>query len=410
MRVHLVTCGSAGDLFPFLAIGRAAVARGHDVRVFTHPIFRQEVAHAGLPFAPVAEQVDLDGALERLAVSRSGAAALLILRTIRAAIPGSVATLRRAFDDLRPDIVLAHPNCVGARWASEAVGVPFALATLNPAKWLHSHDRIPPLQRRPGRTGAAVARLEQRLLLPLLERALALELRRLRRRLGLPAERDTLRRDLYGGCLNLGLWSPHFRAAAPGDPPGSEICGFTWYDGAQASTPSDRCALRCLERGRKTIVFALGTVAVRAPGDFFSVAADACRRMHADGVLLTGRGRPAPSGLPPGIRALEYAPLSTLLPFATAIVHHGGIGTLSQSLRHGVPMVLAPRVNDQFNNAVRAHALEVAAIVPRRRLTGERIAAQLATLDGRPTPSQLARRVAAEDGADAAVRSLERAV
>ncbi len=47
--------------------------------------------------------------------------------------------------------------------------------------------------------------------------------------------------------------------------------------------------------------------------------------------------------VPPNMRVVEFVPLTTLLPTCTAIVHHGGIGTLSTAIAHGVPHLVVSR-------------------------------------------------------------------
>ncbi|WP_198010068.1 glycosyltransferase, partial [Saccharomonospora halophila] len=53
MRATLVAVGSRGDVQPFLALGAALRARGHEVRLATHGDFRGLVTEAGLDFFPV---------------------------------------------------------------------------------------------------------------------------------------------------------------------------------------------------------------------------------------------------------------------------------------------------------------------------------------------------------------------
>src|SRR5690606_17647435 len=56
------------------------------------------------------------------------------------------------------------------------------------------------------------------------------------------------------------------------------------------------------------------------------------------------------------------------------LMHHGGIGTMSQGLRWGVPQVITPLAHDQFDNAARGEALGVSATIPAARLTGKKLA------------------------------------
>ncbi|MFG0320161.1 MAG: glycosyltransferase, partial [Planctomycetota bacterium JB042] len=100
------------------------------------------------------------------------------------------------------------------------------------------------------------------------------------------------------------------------------------------------------------------------------------------GVLLTGKAANVPGERPDGVIARDYAPFSLLLPRGAATVHHGGIGSTSQALRAGRPSVVVPHAHDQFNNAVHAVRLGVAAMVRRGRLDVDRLVRALrAVLD-----------------------------
>jgi L-rhodinosyltransferase/glycosyltransferase len=47
--------------------------------------------------------------------------------------------------------------------------------------------------------------------------------------------------------------------------------------------------------------------------------------------------------VPENMRVVEFVPLTTLLPTCAAIVHHGGIGTLTTAIAHGVPQLVVSR-------------------------------------------------------------------
>jgi glycosyltransferase (activator-dependent family) len=46
--------------------------------------------------------------------------------------------------------------------------------------------------------------------------------------------------------------------------------------------------------------------------------------------------------LPDNVRIFDFVPLNELLPACSAIIHHGGTGTLSTALLHGVPQLIVP--------------------------------------------------------------------
>ena len=60
MRVSIITVGTRGDVQPFAAFGIGLQRAGHEVRICTHPEFRELVTGNGLDFAPLAA-----GALSR---------------------------------------------------------------------------------------------------------------------------------------------------------------------------------------------------------------------------------------------------------------------------------------------------------------------------------------------------------
>src|SRR5207245_1102827 len=60
MRVLLAPLGSHGDVHPFLGLGLALRARGHDVHVITSEAFRGLIERHGFPFAPVGTEADFE--------------------------------------------------------------------------------------------------------------------------------------------------------------------------------------------------------------------------------------------------------------------------------------------------------------------------------------------------------------
>jgi UDP:flavonoid glycosyltransferase YjiC (YdhE family) len=77
------------------------------------------------------------------------------------------------------------------------------------------------------------------------------------------------------------------------------------------------------------------------------------------------------------ILTVPFAPHDLLFPYALAVVHQGGIGTLAETLCAGKPMLIMPYGHDQADNAWRAGRLGVARTLPRRRYRRETVAREL---------------------------------
>jgi len=60
MHALLLPIGSTGDVLPFVAVGRALRARGHDVTVGANPHFAGLIERAGLDFAAVGDADEYD--------------------------------------------------------------------------------------------------------------------------------------------------------------------------------------------------------------------------------------------------------------------------------------------------------------------------------------------------------------
>ena len=105
------------------------------------------------------------------------------------------------------------------------------------------------------------------------------------------------------------------------------------------------------------ITFTAGT-AHKHCHEFFQRAVHACKELDRTGLLLSMHSENFPKKVPEHIKCCNYVPLKSLLPKCAGIVHHGGIGTTSQSLLAGVPQVIRPLAFDQFDNATRVEKLK----------------------------------------------------
>ncbi len=136
--------------------------------------------------------------------------------------------------------------------------------------------------------------------------------------------------------------------------------------------------------------------------DFFSAAILACSNIGQRAILVTADPRQLPPTLPDGMIHAAYAPFAALLPRAAAFIHHGGIGSVSQALRAGVPQLIQPMAFDQFDNASRVVQLGAGRELPVRQFRARRVARELRALLDDTAVAANCKRVAAsligEDG------------
>jgi UDP:flavonoid glycosyltransferase YjiC (YdhE family) len=169
--------------------------------------------------------------------------------------------------------------------------------------------------------------------------------------------------------LNLALFSKYFAPAAKDWPAHTVQTGFPFYDNVDLGQPGMSDELhKFLESGDPPIIFTLGSAAVMDAQDFYSESLEAARLLGKRCVLLTGHksGNADNLKLDNDCIAVDYAPYTQILPRGCVTVHQGGIGTTSQALRSGKPMVIMPYGHDQPDNAARCVRLEVAKMIERR--------------------------------------------
>lgn len=413
MKVLCVTTGSDGDLNPFLAIGRELASRGHQVGVIADARFHRRVIASRLGFFAHDSAADPLHFRDLSKMVEQNRQIRMAERLADGAIH-RVATIETAFAAFRPDVVVRHAACFGTRWACERHNVPCAVAALAPgfsaADWATSRS---PAVRRLQRGGASLA---FRLLTTVLGHRVGKRLQQVQRRLGFPAEADVIHLELTAGILNLGMWPRIFRPLRPEDSSNTVICGFPWLEPHSTASAMSRELQEFLDEspGDNPIVFTLGSLTKFLTTEFAAWSIEACRRLRRRGVVLLGSPVQSRTGDPPGIKVLESAPLSMLLPRAAAVVHAGGSGWTARTLRAGRPALILPSSFQQQINALNARRLGVAAVVPWRRVN---LKAMIQALDRVLGDSEMARcaaaiapQIADEDGARSASDALEQAV
>ena len=135
------------------------------------------------------------------------------------------------------------------------------------------------------------------------------------------------------------------------------MTGFPLFDEDQedAITPEINTFL---DEGEPPIVFMPASLMQQAK-QFFNIAVQSCQEVGKRAILLSRYKHHIPDTLPNGIQHFEYIPLRHILPRVEALVHQGGIGTCAQALRCGVPQLIRPMADDQFDNTWRLKRLGI---------------------------------------------------
>ena len=354
MRILLVSIGTAGDLLPFIALGKALRRRGHDVRVLGNAFFRPVAEREGLHFVEVCsveEHVRRTRQRSRWTLQRSfqeGAANLL-------------ADMPRVYDAIADHylpgrtVAAAAGMMFGARIAQEKLGLSLATVHLYPLCFRSIHDEVSWPRWLPRRLRAAAYRLFDRII----DSRLAPSINAFRAGLGLAPVRGILASWWNSPQCVLGLFPDWLCRPQVDWPANTVLTGFPLYDSLQPFE-ADKQLEDFLSDGEPPLVFSHSSAVLDAR-EFFADSVRIAGALGRRAVLLTPHAEQVPQPLPSGIRHFPFAPHSRLLPRSAALVHHGGIGTAFQALAAGIPQLIAPVFLDQPDNGRRLTRLGVAA-------------------------------------------------
>jgi UDP:flavonoid glycosyltransferase YjiC (YdhE family) len=365
MHVLLVSAGTAGNMLPFIGLGKALKARGHDATLIGSGAGTDSARQEGLGF------VELDAPEVREELSDTDPAAARKPGFLRTLGPQAVRHMRRVYQLIAEryvpgeTVVVSQSWLFGARIAQEKLGVPLATVYLQPVLFGSALD-TPGLPR-------WIPRFVPRLMNALIGRAvdwgLAQAIDSFRAELGLQPIRRPVLRWWTSPELVIGFFPEWYSPPQSDWPEQTILGGFPLYDFVgrtgdiheqpPANGPNMSVELEeYLADGDAPLVFSQAWL-IKDANDYFATSVQVARTLGRRAVLLTAHPEQLPRPLPPGIRHFGFVPLSTLLPRAAAIVHHGGMGTLAQAIAAGVPQLTVPMVLDQFDNSRRLYRLGV---------------------------------------------------
>jgi rhamnosyltransferase subunit B len=319
MDFLVMTLGSIGDFFPFLAIAEELRRRGHRAVLASNAGYAAMAQMTGFEFAPLWDRSgqSLDG----LIAQDPARAWTMVYEQMFLPAMGATRDCIAHFTRNGHWTLLASWSVLGAAKAHAEEGLPLCKAYLSPR--------------------------------------------------GLESDRDRGADD--PGLCHVGLYPGWFATTADVTQTGFAMLGD------EAVPPLSGELEAFLNQGSRPVIFTPGSF-MRDAHAFFQESLAACERLDLRAVFLTPYREQVPRLLPDRARHFSYAPLQRLAPRAAAMVHHGGIGTLAQGLKAGIPQLVTPLFFDQPDNAARLAALGVGDSLAPRAWSRDAIAAKLNVL------------------------------
>jgi sterol 3beta-glucosyltransferase len=348
MRITLLTVGSRGDVQPYLALGIGLKAAGHSVQFATEEIYRSLVTQYGLEFAPLpgnsrlrhheAEWLDyLESTEDNVLRSIWTCTQNFVLPTLRSQLDAAWNICQGT------DAIVSSPAVFGSTHIAYKLGVPFYRAWTCPAHetraFPHAWSRLPDQQWFGGLLNKNSTHLIER---PFW-RSVAPYINQWRQeQLDLPPfGEDQNELDQFRRTPTLYCYSPALLPKPKDWGNWVHVTGYWFLD--QPFEPESVCDLTAfLKSGEPPIYVGFGSAV-----DYYS---QAVIRTAIAAILASGQRAVLEAGwadlpdlhLPPQIYKLPAGavPHSWLFPQMSALIHHGGAGTIGEGLRAGKPTIV----------------------------------------------------------------------
>ncbi|HEX2850966.1 MAG TPA: glycosyltransferase [Acidimicrobiales bacterium] len=366
MKVLCSSTPMEGVFGPFVPLGKALLAAGHDVVVAIGPDLEDRVRREGFTTA-AAGPTAMEGAMAAMADPASASAPEgehwhfggAMFGAVIA--PAKLPALRELADAYRPDLIVHAPVDLAAPLLAAERGLPSA-----------TYGFGQPLE-------------------PVLVAALAERVAPLWRSAGLdPDPCAGIYRGRYLDPCPPSLQPEPGPAAAVAQPirpeiPGDPNAPLPEWSGALGSRP--------------VVYLSLGTVPFFNQPDRFNTLLAALAHEDIELVVtISEMNDPAAlAAQPPNVHIERWLPLAPLLPRCDAVVCHAGSGTTLAALTAGLPLVLVPQGADQHTNAEACHRAGVARVLAGEAVTSTSVRdAVMAVLDRGSPERDVAHRIARE--------------
>ena len=381
-RIVINTFGSFGDIHPYMSLAMELEARGHEAVIATMEYYRQKIGEAGLRFAAVRPNIpqpqEQDQKLIEKIMNPKTGPKFLTEEIVFPAVAESYSDLLEATKGA--DLLITHPAAPAGPLVGRKTGIPWISTVLAPLSFFSAYDPpVPPMMQWTNKLRVFGPRVMRVFLDAMMRQYKARAVTAFRDSIGVEDYGNPMFEGQHSPTCVLALFSKVFAQPQPDWPPQTHTTGFCFYDGRHEVQISDELQ-SFLDAGPPPIVFTLGSSAVWVAQDFFAQSIEAARRLGQRAVLLIGDERNRLDNLPEDILAVAYAPYQTLLPRASVVVHHGGVGTTSQGLLAGVPTLIVPFAFDQSDNADHARRIGTSRTLYRQNYLAPRVARELKQL------------------------------
>jgi MGT family glycosyltransferase len=398
-----------------ISLARQLQKRGHQVTFFNILDLEQRVVRQGIDFCAIGLTDHPAGSLQAFVNKMGQLKGIPALKFgMQTAIKETRTILRDAPEAMRErgvTALLIDQGEPAGSTVAEHLRLPFA--TLCQAIPANRDPRVPPTVTPWRYDGGWLMRMRNRLAhhaVALVFRPLLKVINQSRSEWGLKMLCDV--EETYSPLIQVSQATEDFDFPNPSLPPHFHYIGLYEKESSQeVDFPFDRL------NGKPLVYATAGTVQTGLKHVYFCIA-EACATLDVQLVITLGSKDAEPSAalqnLPGGPIVVGFAPQNALLERATATICHGGLNTVLESLRSGVPVISIPITVDQPANGARLQRSGAGETIVLKALNSARLRDCLERVLNQPGYRErartLGRSIAAAGGSTRAAELIEEAM
>jgi MGT family glycosyltransferase len=359
-------------VLPTLPIVEALVKRGHQVIVHTRENHAEKVSATGAMFAPMSLSCEIkhvvdsysDKSLKWLPPFLQGL--WRFRKGIQKMIPAMVTELEAIIKREDVDVLAGDYIGYGAAYAAERLEIPFITISTTWAVTYRA-DCLPIFLSLP-----IPASFVHRII------DWVFPLRHLRPQLGLPPRLQNAPAEFLSIIVSDLL---HLVTVHAGFIPSVALRKNQVFIGpTDFNFPSGRNQPQLSKNLDPATVLVSTTTSSTTDAGLFRHVVESIAPMGIPILATSGNASDIPSNIGQNVRIEAFVDHEEIFPHISAVITHGGAGTVGRAFRLGVPMLIIPDYGDQISTARRAAELGLAYYLPKRKASSKAIQSALREL------------------------------
>ena len=395
MKIAIFTMGTRGDVQPYIYLAKALNKNGHDTTIGSHPCWRKLVEDAGVNFAPIGPDIDIE--LETSIIrGKNSNAVISLLKTMNFVFKIIENSSGEIYETCKGnDLIIVSHSQMGAAEA-EALKIPAVNVTLQT-------EMIPRKLKEPG--------FGEKMFNFFVSPKITKPYNKIRKLYKLPMLKNSS--ELISGRINLIPISKYVIERNEYWEDKNILTGY-WYEDAAYEPPAELAAF--LAKGEKPLILALGAMSFEDKADKakLDMFVNAFKKTGKRAIIQGFQKTIKDYELPDTMIACGSIPHSWLFKQGYAVIHHCGFGTASAAMIYGIPSIPVPFILDQTGFAMQLEQNNVAVkMIQAKDLNEERLIEAINELDANyaalsQSAKALSEKLQSEHGLETAVELIEK--